>query len=50
MHEMIIGYPYGYSNDVYDYIHVEFWNDYRICGGSSFIELIDAFVGEHIPA
>lgn len=46
---MDVCYPYGYSNDVYGYIHDDRWIDYSIRGGSNFIELVDAYVGQHIP-
>lgn len=45
-----ICYPYGYSNDIYGYLHVDLWMDYQIKGGNAFIELIDAYVDEYIPA
>lgn len=45
-----ICYPYGYSNDIYGYLHNDLWMDYQIQGGSAFIELIDAYVDMYIPA
>ena len=37
-------YPYGHNNDVYDITHAELFTDYELCGGKSFIELIDVYV------
>ncbi len=48
--DMDICYPYGYSNDVYGYLHDNLWMDYQIQGGSNFIEIVDAFVDAYIPA
>ncbi len=45
-----ICYPYGYSNDIYGYLHDDLWMDYQIKGGSEFIELIDEYVDAYIPA
>ena len=45
-----ICYPYGYSNDVYGYLHEDLWMDYQIRGGSAFIELIDAYVDAYFGA
>lgn len=44
-----ICYPYGYSNDVYGYMHDDRWIDYSISGGSDMIGLIDIYVGQYIP-
>ena len=41
-------YPYGHSNDVYDITHAELFTDYELCGGKSFIELIDVYVDGYI--
>ena len=41
-------YPYGHSNDVYDITHAELFTDYELCGGKSFIELIDVYVDIYI--
>ena len=48
--DMDICYPYGYSNDIYGYLHDDLWMDYQIKGGSAFIELIDAYVDEYFSA
>lgn len=45
-----ICYPYGYNNDIYGYLHDDMWMDYQIKGGSEFIERIDAYVDQYIPA
>ena len=41
-------YPYGHNNDVYDITHAELFTDYELCGGKSFIELIDVYVDGYI--
>lgn len=41
-------YPYKHSNDVYDITHAELFTDYELCGGKSFIELIDVYVDIYI--
>lgn len=50
VHDIDICYPYGYSNDIYGYLHFDLWMDYLIQGGHDFIELVDVHVGQHIPA
>lgn len=48
--DMDICYPYGYSNDIYGYLHDDLWMDYQIKGGEAFIELIDAYVDQYLSA